>query len=204
MDPYALNANGRRINIYNINNGGSLFRLTNANLTANYSISSKDLGKNKEEKGKSNSSSTNVDSSSNMFGENLVNRNQKINTDEEKVKKATLFKTVMPWDLKVRYSLTYNNAQSQSQITSNSMQISGNIEFSPKWRVGVSSGYDFENSGVTYTQLRFERDLDSWRFSFNWVPFGDRATYYFFIGIKSGPLSDLKYDQRKVPDKRLF
>ncbi len=44
---------------------------------------------------------TNVDSSSNMFGENLVNRNQQINTDEEKVKKATLFKTVMPWDLKV-------------------------------------------------------------------------------------------------------
>jgi hypothetical protein len=204
MDPYALNANGRRINIYNINNGGSLFRLTNANLTANYSISSKDLGKNKDDKDKSNSTGTNVDSSSNMFGENLVNRNQQINTDEEKVKKATLFKTVMPWDLKVRYSLTYNNSQSQSQITSNSMQVSGNIEFSPKWRVGVSSGYDFENSGITYTQLRFERDLDSWRFSFNWVPFGDRATYYFFIGIKSGPLSDLKYDQRKVPDKRLF
>ncbi len=100
--------------------------------------------------------------------------------------------------------MTYNNAQSQSDITSNSMQVSGNIEFSPKWRVGISSGYDFENSGITYTQLRFERDLDSWRFSFNWVPFGDRATYYFFIGIKSGPLSDLKYDQRKVPDRRLF
>ncbi|MGB5323638.1 putative LPS assembly protein LptD [Lutimonas sp.] len=204
MDPYAINANGRRINVYNINNGGSLFRLTNANLTANYSISSKDIGKNKEDKGGSNATGTDVDSSSNMFGENLVNRNQQINTDEEKVKKATLFKTVMPWDLKVRYSLTYNNAQSQSDITSNSMQVSGNIEFSPKWRVGISSGYDFENSGITYTQLRFERDLDSWRFSFNWVPFGDRATYYFFIGIKSGPLSDLKYDQRKVPDKRLF
>ncbi len=55
MDPYALNANGRRINVYNINNGGSLFRLTNANLTANYSISSKDLGKDKDDKGKSNS-----------------------------------------------------------------------------------------------------------------------------------------------------
>ena len=139
-----------------------------------------------------------------MFGESLTNRNQQINTDEEKVKKATLYRTEMPWDLKVRYSLTYNNSQRQSEITANSMQVSGNIEFSPKWRVGVSSGYDFENNGITYTQLRFERDLDSWRFSFNWVPFGDRATYYFFIGIKSGPLSDLKYDQRKVPDRRLF
>ena len=110
----------------------------------------------------------------------------------------------MPWDMRIRYSLTYNNSVSQNEITSNSMQVSGNIEFSPKWRVGVSSGYDFRNKGITYTQLRFERDLDSWRFSFNWVPFGDRATYYFYIGIKSGALSDLKYDQRKVPDRRLF
>ena len=206
MDPYALNANGRRINVFNINNGGSLFRLTNANLSANYSISSKELGKDK--KGGTSQSSTsnpnNIDSSSNMFGESLTNRNQEINTDEEKVKKATLYKTTMPWDLRFRYSLTYNNSQRQNDISANSLQVSGNIEFSPKWRVGISSGYDFKNAGITYTQLRFERDLDSWRFSFNWVPFGDRATYYFFIGIKSGPLSDLKYDQRKVPDRRLF
>ena len=205
FDPYALNANGRRINIYNINNGGSLLRFTAANLTANYSISSTDLQERKKSSGGTGSGGgTNVDSSSNMFGENLTNRNQKVNTDEEKVKKATLYKTEMPWDLKLRYSLTYSNSQAQNDITANSVQLSGNIEFSPKWRVGVSSGYDFENSGITYTQLRFERDLDSWRFSFNWVPFGDRATYYFFIGIKSGPLSDLKYDQRKVPDRRLF
>lgn len=203
FDPYALNANGQRVDIYNINNGGSLLRWTSANLTANYSISSKELGKEKSGPG-GGDSSTNIDSSSNMFGESLTNRNQQVNTDKEKVKKATLFRTVMPWDLKVRYSLTYNNAQAQNEISANSVQLSGNIEFSPKWRVGVSSGYDFESSGITYTQLRFERDLDSWRFSFNWVPFGDRATYYFFIGIKSGPLSDLKYDQRKVPDRRLF
>ncbi len=204
FDPYALNANGTRISTYNINNGGSLLRFTNANLTANYSISSKDIGKNA--KGSSSGSSSNIvdNGGGSMFGESLTNRNQQINTDKEKVKKTTLYKTEMPWDLRARYSLTYNNTRAQSDITANSVQISGNIEFSPKWRVGVSSGYDFENSGITYTQLRFERDLDSWRFSFNWVPFGDRATYYFFIGIKSGPLSDLKYDQRKVPDRALF
>ena len=110
----------------------------------------------------------------------------------------------MPWDLRLRYALTYNNVAARDEITANSLQVSGNLEFSPKWRVGFSSGYDFRNSGITYTQLRFERDLDSWRFSFNWVPFGDRATYYFFIGIKSSALSDLKYDQRRVPDRRLF
>ena len=203
FDPYAINANGSKINVFNIDNGGSLLRFTNANFTANYSISSKEIGKDKE-KGSSNSNSP-IDASSDMFGGSLNSRRQTVNTDEEdKVKKAKLYRTEMPWDLRARYTLTYNNTAGQNEITANSLQVSGNLEFSPKWRVGFNTGYDIRSRGITYTQLRFERDLDSWRFSFNWVPFGDRATYYFYIGIKSGPLSDLKYDQRRVPDRTLF
>jgi hypothetical protein len=48
LDPYAIDNSGSRINIYNINNGGSLFRMTSANLTMNYSISSRENGKNKK------------------------------------------------------------------------------------------------------------------------------------------------------------
>jgi hypothetical protein len=207
MDPYAINANGRKINTFNINNGGSLFRLTNAGLSANYSISSKEFGKDKSDnKGSSNNhGNMNNNGPDDFFGKNLAdNRQSTASKQEDKVKVAKLFNTVMPWDIRLRYSLTYTNGRGENRISANSLQVSGNLEFSPKWRVGVSSGYDFENNGITYTQLRFERDLDSWRLSFNWVPFGDRATYYFFIGIKSSALSDLKYDQRQTPDKRLF
>jgi len=202
FDPYAINANGSRINKFNINNGGSLFRMTNANLSSNYAITSKDFGKNKKDSDSGNSTNRNS-TGDNLFGESITNREQKLNTkDEPKV--AKLYHASMPWDIRLRYSLTYSNNRAQNEISANSLQVSGNLEFSPKWRVGVSSGYDFENKGITYTQLRFERDLDSWRFTFNWVPFGDRATYYFFIGIKSSALSDIKYDQRKLPDRRLF
>jgi response regulator RpfG family c-di-GMP phosphodiesterase len=48
LDPYAIDNSGSRINIYNINNGGSLFRMTSANLTMNYSISSRENGKTKK------------------------------------------------------------------------------------------------------------------------------------------------------------
>ena len=206
FDPYAINANGSRINVYNINNGGSLLRFTNANFTMNYALSSRDIGKESKDGSDYAVGGSADDSSANMFGESLVNNRQTINSggEEETVKKAKLFNVSMPWDLRLRYALTYNNAAARDEITTNSLQVSGNLEFSPKWKVGFSSGYDFRNNGITYTQLRFERDLDSWRFSFNWVPFGDRATYYFYIGIKSGALSDLKYDQRRVPDRRLF
>ena len=206
MDPYAINANGTRINTYNINNGGSLLRLTGANLTSNYSISSDEIGMNKKKSGSTNNNRNEVDSEESMFGENIANSNTKTagKDSKEDVKETKVYHTVMPWDIRLQYSLTYSNIRAQNEISTNSLQLSGKIEFSPKWRVGVSSGYDFRENGITYTQLRFERDLDSWNFSFNWIPFGNRATYYFYIGIKSAMLSDLKYDQRKVPDKRLF
>ena len=40
LDPYAIDNNGTRINTFNINNGGSLFRLTSARANVSYSISS--------------------------------------------------------------------------------------------------------------------------------------------------------------------
>ena len=79
--------------------------------------------------------------------------------------------------------------------------ISGNLDISPKWKIGVSTGYDFVQNGVTYTQLRFERDLLSWRMDFNWTPFGENASWGFFIGIKSGILSDIKWDKRTQPNR---
>ena len=81
--------------------------------------------------------------------------------------------------------------------------FSGNIDITPKWKAGISSGYDFVRKGVTPTQLRFERNLESWRMDFNWTPFGTNAYWSFFIGIKSGVLSDIKWEKRTTPDRIL-
>jgi lipopolysaccharide assembly outer membrane protein LptD (OstA) len=200
LDPYALDANNKRINTFNSANGGSLFRLTNAGLTLNYSLSSKgSKGQSQQEQNRQ------ANNSDGIFGESLTASNQQTNDNnqgEEKV--AKLYKADFPWTLKIAYSLNYANAQRQKDISSNSIMFSGDIELTPKWLVGFSSGYDIKNQGFTYTQLRFSRDLDSWKLNFNWVPFGDRQTYYFYIGVKSSMLSDLKYDKRQVPDKRIF
>jgi len=107
----------------------------------------------------------------------------------------------MPWSLNLAYSLTYNNSVGQKDFSANSLMISSNLSLTPKWTVGISSGYDFKQKGFTYTQLRFDRDLDSWRLDFSWVPFSPRASWNFFIGIKSGLLSDLKYEKKSEPDR---
>ena len=109
----------------------------------------------------------------------------------------------MPWSLRLAYSANYTNTRREDKISSHSLMFSGDVDLSPRWSVGASSGYDFLNKGFTYTQLRFERDLLSWRMNFSWIPFSDRSSWNFFIGIKSSLLKDLKYDQRKRPDQQL-
>ncbi|MFB0937464.1 MAG: putative LPS assembly protein LptD, partial [Urechidicola sp.] len=209
LDPYAIDVNGRKINTFNIDNNGSLFRLTNAGITMNYSLSSAS-SEDKEDKSNDRNKSFGAKDGTNsdgIFGEDLgVSNDQQLNTNNKKneTKKTKLYNSAIPWDLNLAYAMNYSNPSRQDEISSHSLMFSGNIELTPKWKVGFSSGYDIKNKGFTYTQLRFNRDLDSWRLSFNWVPFGTRTTYNFYIGVKSGILSDLKYDKQKAPDRRLF
>jgi outer membrane usher protein FimD/PapC len=116
---------------------------------------------------------------------------------------SELFNYTIPWSLRVAYAVNYNNSRNQKEISSHSIMFSGDLNISPKWSVGASSGYDLKNNGITYTQLRFERDLLSWRMNFSWIPFSSNSQWNFFIGIKSGMLSDIKYDKRRQRDKQL-
>lgn len=124
---------------------------------------------------------------------------EKDNEDENK----DFYNFKLPWSLRLAYAVNYSNQRRNSEISSHSLMFSGDIELSPKWSVGGSSGYDFKNNAFTFTQLRFERDLLSWRMNFSWVPFSSRSSWNFFIGIKSNLLKDLKYEQRRQPDQTL-
>ena len=117
--------------------------------------------------------------------------------------KYPLYRTKIPWDFKIAWSFTYSNRKQERTISNNSLMFSSNVTLTPKWQVSASSGYDFKGKGFTYTSLGFDRDLNSWRMSFDWVPFSNRASWNFFIGIKSGLLSDIKYDKNREPDRKL-
>ncbi|UPQ79127.1 LPS-assembly protein LptD [Flavobacterium azooxidireducens] len=204
LDPYAINAAGRRVNTWNIDNGGSLFRMTSANMTINYSLSSEGNKSNNE----NSQGARNGGREDDLFGTNtnLGDRRESQfgNDDKNDSEEPTEFYNAkLPWDLTFAYSLTYGNNNREKKIIGNSVMISGNLDITPRWKMGVSSGYDFVQKGVTFTQLRFERDLLSWRMDFNWAPFGDYASWGFFIGIKSSVLSDIKWDKRSLPDRQL-
>nr|MBP6556950.1 LPS-assembly protein LptD [Flavobacterium sp.]MBP8156760.1 LPS-assembly protein LptD [Flavobacterium sp.] len=204
LDPYAINNAGQRIDTWNIDNGGSLFRMTSANMTLNYSFNSADG----DDQKKNQQGQRNGGREDDLFGTNtdLSDRRESQFKDDDDGKEnavSEFFNYKLPWDMNLAYSLTYSNNNREKKITGNSVMISMNTDLTPKWKIGVSTGYDFVQKGVTFTQFRFERDLLSWRMDFNWVPFGDNAYWGFFIGIKSGVLSDIKWDKRSLPDRTL-
>ncbi|NRB58979.1 MAG: LPS-assembly protein LptD [Winogradskyella sp.] len=213
LNPYALDNNNNIINTFNIDNGGSLFRLTSANLNISYSLSNEtfngketDNSRDSEQQRRAAATNSDIDG---LFGESQDFADQRLNDDNKEKKEDTeednndFYNYKMPWNLRLRYATNYNNTRRQDQITSHSLMFSGDVELSPRWSIGVSSGYDFLNKGITFTQLRFERDLLSWRMNFSWVPVGINTSWNFFIGIKSNLLKDLKYDQRRQPDRNL-
>lgn len=205
LDPYAIDNTGTRINTFNIDNGGSLFRLTRANISTSYSIDSKTFGKkeDQDEKEEEQDPFDYVASSGgrtdDLFGQGDDFNSPRSKEDDEKKGEDVdnpIYATKIPWNFRLAYSASYANSARQNEFSSHSLMFSGDIELSPRWKVGGSSGYDFKNQGFTLTQLRFERDLKSFTMRFNWTPFGTYKRWYFFIGIKSSILKDLKWENR--------
>lgn len=203
LDPYA-NVGGRRVDVFNIENGGSLFRLTSANMTVNYSFSNRDGG---EKDKKNRQGERNGGRPDDLFGSNTDfsdRRESQFKENEETTDSSPsdFFNSKLLFDLTFAHSLTYGNNNRENKIIGNSLMASANIDLSTRWKMGVSTGYDFVQNGITFTQFRFERDLLSWRMDFNWSPYGANAFWGFFIGIKSSVLSDIKYDRRSLPDRQ--
>lgn len=203
FDPYAIDNNGRRINTLNINNGGGIARLTSARLNTGFSLNSEMFQKGGEKK-KGSEEQQSPDYGANPFelddprgDQSRLDRGNRGNNDAEE--DIPLYNTKLPWDARFTYVATYSNNNRQGEITNHSLMFSGNIQLSPKWEVGFNSGYDIKNKGFADTRFNFKRDLGSFNLSFDWTPFGRYERWYFFIGISSSILKDLKWEDRSQP-----
>ncbi|WP_189358451.1 putative LPS assembly protein LptD [Algibacter mikhailovii] len=205
LDPYALDNNNNKIDVFNIDSGGSLFRLTSGNLTASWAFSNKGGDK----KGKDKNMNENLEGGGrddDLFGVSEdFSRAQKTDydNDDKEESEESFYSHKIPWSLRLAYAVNYSNSRRQNEISSHSLMFSGDIQLTENWSIGGSSGYDFKNLGFTPTQLRFGRDLQSFTMNFSWTPFGPYKSWNFFIGIKASMLQDLKYEKRRQPDIQL-
>jgi lipopolysaccharide assembly outer membrane protein LptD (OstA) len=180
-DPYVVDSTGKNLNEFELKKNKRLFRRTNTNwaFSLNWSLRSKQK---KKEIASPNASEEEID---------MIKANPGAYLDFDQ-----------PWSLNIQYQLNYMNnfdliAKKIVNKVIQTLSFSGDINITPKWKVGFRSGYDFEQKDLSYTSIEIHRDLHCWEIIFNWIPMGFQKSYNLTIRVKSPVLQDLKLTKKK-------
>ncbi|MFA8450523.1 MAG: putative LPS assembly protein LptD [Bacteroidales bacterium] len=111
----------------------------------------------------------------------------------------------IPWSLTLSYNLNYGVNHYYRQYVHvpqksvvQTLNVTGQVQLTKKWRVNVSTGWDFERSELSSnTGLDIYRDLHCWEMRFNWIPVGYYKSWRFGINVKASFLQDLKLEKKK-------
>jgi len=185
FNPYALDSAGRRINRFLINEKGKLFRVTRAYIDLGFNLKSP-AGKDKENQ------------TAETTGEYTDETNPTLNMLDESTGYYTgdYVDFDIPWSINVDYSWSYSKESLRASFT-HTLRLNGDISITPKWKIGLTSGFDMVAKKVTTTNISIHRDLHCWEMRFSVVPFGNRRSYSFTINAKSSILRDVKYNKTK-------
>ncbi|MDX2245984.1 MAG: putative LPS assembly protein LptD [Bacteroidia bacterium] len=180
MDPYVFAPDNvpvpikpptaRRQDRLMIQETGELGRITRAQISLSTSFSSKKQGAQK-------------------------NRSEEFDEVEFREISNNLYQYVdfdIPWTLRFRYNLSYTKPDLNAARITQTMNFDGDVNFTPKWKIGYSSGFDIENLEFTNTRVTIFRDLHCWEMSFSWIPFGAQKSYSLTINVRSSTLKDLR------------
>ena len=199
-DPYAADSLGRRINKFEIVENGRLFRKTGSSwrFSLSYSFNQNDLKKLQGKKGSQelrNEINENAKKSGAFDPDEL---NEILGNPNAYIDWTT------PWSLSISYNLTYTTSVAYAAfmgIATNThvhtIGLNGDISITPKWKVTFSTGWDFVNNKLSYTNISVYRDLHCWEMRFNWIPIGTYKSWNFTINVKAQALKDLKYEKKK-------
>jgi hypothetical protein len=174
LDPYRMDSTGTRINALELDNNRP-GRVVSSNLSLSTSLRSKEGNKN-QPKTSSLATADELD---------YINSHPDAYVDFN-----------VPWNLNVYYNVNYTKPGLTEQITQ-SLTFNGDLSLTSKWKISLSSGYDFTRKEMTLTSVNVYRDLHCWEMRFNWVPFGFRQSFSIDINVKSSVLRDLKLSRRR-------
>ena len=103
------------------------------------------------------------------------------------------------WSFNANYSLNYNKGYRSSEFsdTIQTLNFSGDLKISDKWKLNFQSGYDFDTKELTYSSINIYRDLHCWEMILNLIPLGYHRSYTFTIRVKAAILQDLKLERKR-------
>lgn len=174
-DPYRMSDDGVRIERFEWRTGKRLVRLTGASLALGTSLRPGGFG----------STDSRTSNRGTQAELDMINANPNAYVDFN-----------IPWSLRVDYNLAWAKYGLTQTITQ-TVRVGGDVNITPKWKVGFDSNYDFTRKEFSYTSLNVYRDLHCWELQFNWIPFGFRQSYNVTINVKSAVLQDLKLTRKR-------
>ncbi|MBR0286487.1 MAG: LPS-assembly protein LptD [Bacteroidales bacterium] len=189
FDPYAINEKGQRINKFNVVATGVPLRLTNASLSASFSLNGKGAINGNDGR----SSGGDANSYERIYYHPITG---------EYIPGGYVYymNPNAPWSINVSYSFNYSKSytyQSATQelITNNkftqTLNLSGQVKITPRLSIQATSGFDFMAMKITSTQISATYDLHCFNIAVSWVPMGMYKSYSFRIAANASALADL-------------
>ncbi|WP_125185518.1 putative LPS assembly protein LptD [Botryobacter ruber] len=104
----------------------------------------------------------------------------------------------IPWTLSTNFSLYYTRFSPlvEGQLVK-ALDMSGSLNLTDKWKIQLSTGYDFTNKNISMGNINIHRDLHCWDMSISWIPFGFARGYNLTINARSSLLQDLKLTRNR-------
>ena len=198
LDPYQLDSVGTRVDkyVWQGGKGFSVGRLTNANIAISTSFQSQDK-KSKEKEAKKKEEEENGDVPLDAALEEKRRQMEMMRANP-----GDYVDFDIPWRLDLSYSLNYTRSRTLDRLRDTTifqqfLGFNGDFSLTPKWKIIVSSGFDFRLKQISYTNLTISRDLHCWQMSINLVPFGSYRQFSITINPKAGILRDLRINRTR-------
>ncbi|MBC6489578.1 organic solvent tolerance protein OstA [Flavihumibacter stibioxidans] len=193
MDPYKTDNKGYRINQYAWSGGKfSPGRLTSGNIAISTSFSSKQKEKQPTE--------PTDDLASAGLPMTLEEQQAQLNYVRNNPAEFADFN--IPWSVNLSYSLSFSRLLKrdysgyETQISS-SINVSGDFNLTPKWKMGANTYYDFRGSSIQQLTMFLSRELHCWQLGINITPVGLYRSFNITINPKSGILRDLRINRTR-------
>lgn len=211
LDPYMyqLNAKGQpvRVNQTTLKHLGIPGRFTGTSTSFSYTLSPETFKKKEKKSGTGSGGKEEDDiSATGAEGETADGAAEAGQAEAEKPydPEGALYKKVTtPWSITASYSLRYGQSGFNKQklyydyAFTHNLNLSGNISLYNTWRLTASTSYNFQYKEFSTMNCSVSRDLHCWEMSASFIPIGRYKSYNFSIRVKSGMLSDLKYEQHQ-------
>ena len=108
----------------------------------------------------------------------------------------------IPWSFNFSYSLGASSSYAafshrDTIVVTSTVTFAGEVQITARWKVNVTSGYNFTEKQLSSTSIDVYRDLHCWAMHLQTIPFGPRKSFNFSLNVKSAILQDLKLTRRR-------